>query len=153
MAESGEALDFVSRRIMERYSNPARRAYLYLFRLKPDSDFAPIVPIGDAILTAWIDEGNGLALMPTDESIERARAALDLRSNLHRLPQRTMRQTMARVVVFSVVQSAAALIAVHLLSRALMFSPKGDREVHEQWRPIDNSEGKIWYSAYQPLPE
>jgi hypothetical protein len=35
---------------------------------------------------------------------------------------------------------------VHLWSRALGFSPKGDREAFEQW---EQAEDGVWFSAYR----
>jgi hypothetical protein len=38
-------------------------------------------------------------------------------------------------------------VQVRLLSRALHFTPRGDREAFETWQP---GEGGVWYSVYTP---
>jgi hypothetical protein len=141
--------DYVAARIADRYANPARVAYTYLFRLKPDSDFSPLVPDPAAVLSAWIDEGEGLAPASAETAVEHCQQIID--SKLDLLQPRNMtshhrRQMMSRTILFSVEQPADDLVTVRLLSRALYFSPKGDREAFEEWKPT----GEVWYSAYRP---
>lgn len=135
-------LDFVTGRIIERYGNPSRTAYLYVFRLNPDADLTPLIPETGSIQAAWVDEGAGLVQTPPMEAIARCSAARDFKSarpaNAHE-----RRQLMARVVAFTVEQQAPDQIKVELFSRALTFTPKGDRRVTETWRPAQGS----WYSA------
>jgi hypothetical protein len=145
-------LDFVTGRIVARYGHPARAAYLYMFRLRPGADFSPILPPQEAALAAWVDEGDGLLPTPIEAAIERCRAALEIRPDVdkpQRLTAHQRRQMMARSVFFSLEQTAEGLIEVHLQSRSLAFSPKGDRIAHETWRPTRDG----WYSAYRPHPE
>jgi hypothetical protein len=143
------ATDYVAARIAERYGHPGRAAYTYLFRLKPGSDFGPLVPDLASVLAAWMDEGDGLQPVPVEAAVEHCRAALNSKPVLSR-PQRLTphqrRHMMSRSILFSVEQPAEDLVTVRLVSRALHFSPKGDREAFEQWRPT----GDGWYSAYRP---
>ncbi len=141
--------DYVAARIAERYAHPGRAAYTYLFRLKPDRDFGPLVPDPESVVSAWLDEGGGLAPVPVESAVEHCRAALAAKPDLTRPQQTTShqrRQMMARSILFSVDQREENLVKVRLLSRALHFTPKGDREAFEEWRPT----GGGWYSAYRP---
>jgi hypothetical protein len=56
------------------------------------------------------------------------------------------KQLMGRSVLFSVRPLAADRIEVHLVSRSLIYTPKGDREVIEEWRRAEDGQ---WYSAYK----
>jgi len=144
-----EALDEVAAQIARRYAHPGRKAYTYLFRLRPDAPFSAIVPTHDSVLTAWLDEGEGLSPAPIDSALDRCRAVHTIGPDLQRQTQLTShqrRQLMARSILFSVTQRSEDVIEVHLMSRALTFSPKGDREVTEEWRRGANG----WYSAYRP---
>ena len=138
-------IDEVASLIARRYANPERAAYCYLFRLQPGTQIGPLVPDADAVIEAWVDQGGGLQPSPVEEAVRSCRAGLG-----HR-PAATMtsiyrRQLMARSIQFTVVQKADDLIEVQLSSRALSFSPKGDRSVTEEWRLA----GDQWYSAYRP---
>ncbi|MCC7451743.1 MAG: hypothetical protein IT324_30320 [Anaerolineae bacterium] len=144
-----EALDEVAAQIARRYAHPGRKAYTYLFRLKPHAPFNAIVPAQDSVLTAWLDEGAGLSPAPIDTALDRCRAVHAIGPDLQRQPQLTShqrRQLMSRSILFSVIQRNEDVIEVHLISRALAFSPKGDREVTEEWRRGASG----WYSAYRP---
>ncbi len=142
------ATDIVAAHIVERYANPGRSAYTYLFRLKPDSDFGPLVPEVASILAAWMDEGSGLQTVPAALAVEHCRATRVQAPDLRRpqqLNKHQRRQMMARSILFTAVQVDDALVQVRLVSRSLVFSPKGDREATEDWRPT----GDDWYSAYR----
>lgn|SRR5258708_1716563 len=145
-------VDLVAHKIVQRYAHPERKAYLYMFRLKPASDFSAIVPAPENILAAWIDEGNGLLPAAVDSALVACSAAREPHTNPRapgKLTSHERRQLMARSVLFSVEATAPDLIEVRLSSRALTFSPKGDREVLERWQRT----GAEWYSAYQPGPD
>lgn len=142
-------LDVIVSRLITRYSNPARQAYTYLFRVTPDADMTPIFPATETVLAAWVDEGGGLQPVPTADALRLSGAVRESRvaqRSEHKLTSHERRQMMARLIVFSVEQDDEALIVVHLISRSLGFTPKGDREVYEHWRL--GEEG--WYSAYRP---
>jgi hypothetical protein len=144
-----DPLDFVTQRLVERYGHPARTAYLYMFRIKADSNFSLLIPESESIIAAWVDEGSGLALTKADEALERCgmtKSVKTVSEGPRKLTSHQRKQMMARSVQFSVVQSSPDLVEVHLMSRSLGFSPKGDRETHELWRPT----GDGWYSAYKP---
>ena len=144
------ATDDVTARIVRRYANPARTAYLYLFRLKPGGELGPIVPEADSVLAAWADEGEGLLSTPPDEAVRKCAAAhavgLEIAQTPQKLTPHQRRQLMARSILFTVEQISDSVINVHRFSRALAFSPKGDRKVTEEWHP--SNEG--WYSSYRP---
>ncbi|MEP7287472.1 MAG: hypothetical protein ABI947_17075 [Chloroflexota bacterium] len=139
--------DYVAERIAARYGHPARVAHLYLFRLKPDSDLTAIVPSVETVLTAWVDEGSGLGPTSAARAIEQCQAVygVELKTSRPTTPLERRRQ-MARSVLFTVEQPDVDSIEVQLMSRALAFSPKGDRAAHEVW----HRSGEGWYSAYQP---
>ena len=150
---NNQPTDEVAERIALRYAHPERVAYLYLFRLAPGSDFGPLVPLTGHILTAWIDEGSGLARTDADSAVRKCQTVYDAMAEARRLSKRPKtsherRQQMARSILFTVTQPVEDEIEVHLLSRALAFSPKGDREVVEKWRR--SAEG--WFSSYLPGP-
>lgn len=139
-------LSFVAGQIAARYAHPSRTAYLYLFRLTPGADFAQMPLDTTYIVTAWVDEGVGLAAVSASEAVARCAAAAQFRAarpaNAHE-----RRLTMARLVMFNVIGGAdQAQIAVDLYSRALQFTPKGDRRALETWRRADEIGGD-WYSA------
>ncbi|MBO9308267.1 MAG: hypothetical protein J7551_00605 [Chloroflexi bacterium] len=143
------ALDHVAARIVERYSNPSRKAYTYLFRLQADAPLTALVPSATDVLAAWVDEGHGLVPTAPSEAVARCQAAAQIRPHagpLHGLTPHQRKQTMARAIQFSVRPVSEDEIALHLVSRALGFSPKGDREVIEAWRRAADG---IWYSAYR----
>jgi hypothetical protein len=146
-----KATDDVAERIARRYAHPERVAYTYLFRLAPGNDFGPLVPLADHVLSSWMDEGDGLAKVEADSAARNCQAAYEAMQEARRQSKRPKtsherRQQMARSILFTVTRPAEDEIDVHLLSRALAFSPKGDREVVEKWRR--SAEG--WFSSYQP---
>jgi hypothetical protein len=144
------ATDYVAARIAERYANPARAAYLYLFHLKPGSGFSPLAPDPELILSAWVDEGTGLASVPVEAAVERCRAAIAAKPDLSKPQQLTphqRRQMMSRSILFTVEQPSDKIVTVRLLSRALHFTPKADREAFEEWHPTS---GGGWFSAHRP---
>jgi len=134
----------IAEKIVARYGHPARTAYLYLFQLIADADRSPLIPRAEAVLGAWIDEGMGV-LQPADaaNALERCAAARDLPLTRPATPHER-RLFMARVVTFTFMQGAPDEHQVILISRALRFTPKGDRTAIETWRPAEGS----WYSAY-----
>jgi hypothetical protein len=142
-----DAVHYVTSRIVARYGHPARAAHLYLFRIVPGSDIALLPPDPQSVMMAWVDEGDGLTPVVPGEAVARcqkARAALENYKTNRPLTQRLM----ARIVVFSVEEhKSASQVIVELFSRALAFTPKGDRRVTETWRPnADGTDG--WYSAH-----
>jgi hypothetical protein len=144
--------EFVANRIAQRYANPARSAYAYLFQIKPDADFSSLIPPPEIVIAAWVDEGNGLQPTSPLSAVERCQTTKQAVSDLATPRQRTSherKQTMARSVLFSVAQLSESMIEVHLVSRSLAFTPKGDREVSEAW----HQSGDSWFSAYQPKDE
>ncbi len=136
------ALDFVASRIVERYAHPSRTAYLYAFRLHTDADLTPLLPELPTILAAWVDEGSGLSDVSAAQAIAHCEAARNANivrpTNAHE-----RRLSMARVLAFKVDTQIPDQISVELFSRALNFTPKGDRRVTETWRRAEGS----WYSA------
>jgi hypothetical protein len=145
-------IEFVAGRIAARYAHPGRTANTYLFQLKPDSDFGPLVPDPESVIAAWMDEGNGLLPAHIDIAVDHCRAVFANKTDLgtpRKMTSHERRQMMARSILFTATQPAADLVEIRLLSRALVFSPKGDREALEQWRPS----GEDWYSAYRPYDE
>ena len=142
--------DRVAQKIVQRYAHPERKAYLYMFRLTPGSEFGPVVPAqASSILAAWVDEGSGLLPAAVDSALAACIATCETHNasgTPKKLTAHQRRQLMARSVIFSVQATTPDLIEVRLMSRALTFSPKGDREAHERW--LRN--GADWYSAYQP---
>ena len=142
-------LEAVTLKIVERYSRPGRTAYMYLFRVTPESDLTALIPPASIVIAAWMDEGNNLVVSSIDTAIAHSTATRNAAPNLtapQKLSSDQRRQMMARVVIFSVSQLNDDEVEVHLVSRSLIFSPKGDREVTEKWR----RHGDSWYSAYQP---
>ena len=139
--------DAVAERIAQRYAHPGRAAYAYLFRVKPGSDLTRMIPDTESVLAAWLDEGSGLSAAPAALAVEHCTITRGTGLNRkHAQNAQERRQQMARAIQFTVTQIDENLIEVHLVSRALLFSPKGDREAHEQWRR--SADG--WYSAYLP---
>lgn len=146
---SDPASDLIVSRLLTRYSNPARMAYTYLFNVTPDADMTAIFPASATVLAAWVDEGGGLQPTPTAEALrlsETVREARVAHHTSHKLTPHERRQMMARLILFSVERKEEGLIVVHLISRSLGFTPKGDREVYEHWRLGEQG----WYSAYRP---
>jgi|GEM_PF-1075519 len=137
------SLTYVTQRLVDRYGMAGRTAYLYLFRVQPGSDFVLLIPDAAQVIDAWIDDGAGLQVTTANTAIDRCRTALDHR--IAHAPQNTQerRQHMARVVMFSIDLQSAERISVDLFSRALFFTPKGDRRVGEIWLPTADS----WYSS------
>jgi hypothetical protein len=142
-------VEFVANRIAQRYSNPARTAYTYLFQVAPDSDFSQLIPSADAAIAAWMDEGSGMQQVDPAFAAEHCRATKQSVTDLSqpkKMSSHQRKQMMARSIMFSIVQLSEGVIQVHLFSRSLTFSPKGDREVTEEWHPSGDS----WFSAYRP---
>jgi hypothetical protein len=136
-------------RLITRYNNPARMAYTYLFRLTSGGDFSCVIPNEGEVVMAWVDEGDGLEVAPVDHALRRCQAIQEAHittSPAHKLTPHERRQMMARAIVFALDQHTDDLIVVHLISRSLTFTPKGDREVYEHWR----LGGEGWYSAHRP---
>ncbi|MBX3080218.1 MAG: hypothetical protein KF716_01205 [Anaerolineae bacterium] len=150
MTETSPAgMDIVINQIIRRYSNPARATFMYLFLLPLDADFSGVFPTPETVLTAWVDEGSGFQVTPADEAVRLCSGIQQLHiidSAEHRLTSTERKQMMARTIQFSVEQKADDFIVVHLVSKAITFSPKGDREVYEHWRL--GSTG--WYSIHRP---
>ena len=122
---------------------------MYLFRLPIEADFSGIIPAETSILTAWVDEGGGFQLTPPADAVALCTTIRGLHlidKGEHRMTSTERRQMMSRTVQFSLEPKADDLIVVHLVSKAITFSPKGDREVYEHWRL--GSAG--WYSAHRP---
>jgi hypothetical protein len=143
-----EPVQSVVEQIAKRYAHPGRAAYLYLFQMKPDSDLTHLVPDVESVLAAWMDEGQGLTPTDIETAVDHCTATynLKLKTIRTRISEERRRQ-MARSVVFTVVQSGEDMVKVTLVSRALAFSPKGDRTAHEEWKPTEDGG---WYSAYRP---
>jgi hypothetical protein len=83
------------------------------------------------------------------EAVARCQAAAQIKPHAeppHSLTPHQRKQMMARAIQFSLRAVTEDEIALHLVSRALGFSPKGDREVIEAWRRT--AEG-VWYSVYR----
>ncbi len=142
-------LDHVAARIVERYSNPSRKAYTYLFRLRAESPLDALVPPVEAVLAAWVDEGGGFQPTEPLEAVARCAQAAEIKPHAqppHTLTPHQRKQMMARAIQFKLQPVAEDEIALHLVSRALGFAPKGSREVIETWRRT--SEG-VWYSVYR----
>ncbi len=143
------ALDHVAGRIVERYSNPSRKAYTYLFRLRHEAPLSALVPPANAVLSAWVDEGQGFRPTELLEAIKRCEQAAQVKPHTqtpHTLTPHQRKQMMARAIQFKLQQVAEDEIRLHLVSRALSFSPKGDREVIETWRRTAQG---LWYSVYR----
>src|SRR5215208_5511169 len=144
--------EFVANRIAQRYANPARSAYVYLFQVRPDADFSQLIPAPEVVIAAWYDERNGMEQVTPQAALEHCRATKQAVTDLaqpKKMTSHERKQMMARSIVFSVTQPSESVIQVHLFSRSLSFSPKGDREVTEEWR----QSGDTWFSAYQPDKE
>ncbi len=145
--------DIVAGRIAERYRTPARRAYLYLFRLKPDASLEGLVPVADSVLEAWMDVGDGLLPSPIDRVLTECRRAADIKPHTQtptRLTAHERKQMMARAIMFIATQPEPSSVLINLASRALGFSPKGDRTALEEWRR--SAEGR-WYSTRREREE
>ncbi|MCS6870353.1 MAG: hypothetical protein RML95_01855 [Anaerolineae bacterium] len=148
-----DALDHVAARIVQRYSNPSRKAYTYLFRLRTESPLTALVPSVEDVLTAWVDEGQGL--LPTEplEAVARCQQAAQIKPHTGTprvLTPHQRKQMMARAIQFNLHHVSEDEISLHLVNRALGFAPKGDYEVVETWRRT--AEG-FWYSAYRKRDE
>lgn len=139
-----DPLLIVLNRLMLRYANPGRKAHLFLFRLQPETDMMPLLPDPAQVIAVWSDEGTGLQETTAEAALSRCAAIRETgtkTSNRHQL--------MSRIVKVSLKQEDEDTITVELMSRSLVYSPKGDRRVTEQWKL--GSEG--WYSAYKPRDE
>lgn len=134
--------EIITRKIWARYSAPERTAYLYMFLLKPDAIRESLIPEPSEVLLAWVDEGKGLNAAPVDQAIAQTIAARNFRT-ARPTSAHERRLSMARIVTLTVEPQADDQYCVDLFSRALAFSPKGDRRALETWRPAEGS----WYSA------
>jgi hypothetical protein len=143
-----QPVQYVAERIAQRYAHPSRTAYLYLFQIKADTDLTSPVPDPESVVAAWVDQGAGLASAPIELAVEQCAATynLKLRMTRPRTPDERRRQ-MARCVMFTAAQSSEDTVNIHLVSRALAFSPKGDRVADEEWKPTGDGG---WYSVYNP---
>ncbi len=148
------AAAFIADRIAARYANPGRAAYLYLFQVKAGSALEAMPPDTHDTLAAWYDEGDGLAPAVAEDAAARCRATFGLLQMVGEQGRRLIapadrRRLMARLVVFSVAvpsETGELPAKVELFSRALAFTPKGDRRATETWKR--SPEG--WFSAYVP---
>src|SRR5260221_6026631 len=98
-------VDLVAHKIVQRYAHPERKAHLYMFRLKPGSDFSAIVPAPENILAAWVDEDNGLLPAAVDSALVACSAARETHINSRtpgKLTTHQRRQLIARSVLFIV---------------------------------------------------
>ena len=148
-ADSQDPLQIVAGRIRDRYATPSRKAYTYLFWVHVSGTHEALIPAADAVIRAWVDEGAGLLPSDREEAVRRCAATREQRPQdgpSGQLSGHARRQMMARAIVFTLEQTGAGQIDVHLWSRALGFTPKGDREAHEQWECTVDGE---WYSAYR----
>jgi hypothetical protein len=146
------ALTYVSERIAQRYAHPGRAAYLYLFRLQVGSDFSALVPSIAQVIEAWIDEGQGLKSADPASVIAACSIVRDAKLQFSKPTDSPSRKRqMSRAVLFSVDQTDDDSINVRLISRAVSFTPKGDREVNELWRRTGT--GEAWYSTHRPQPD
>lgn len=140
--------EIVAAHIVQRYANPARKAHVYLFRLRPGAPLDVLPPQAESVLAAWVDEGQGLHLSLIDEAIQRCAAAMQLRATSSAPPPLALRkQWMARAAQFSLTQPDPEHVEVQLMSRALAYMPKGDRRALEIWQRAADG---VWYSAKQP---
>ncbi len=136
------AVESIVDKLLERYSHPGRVAYLYMFRLAPCADFDPLLPDPGSVLDAWMDEDGGLVRVEAAEALAHCQETIIVSKRRPKNRQERRRQ-MARLVSFCVFPHTASEILVELSSRALLFSPKGDRRVTEHWHPAEGG----WYSA------
>jgi hypothetical protein len=143
-----QPVQYVAERIAQRYAHPSRTAYLYLFQIKPEGDLTSLVPNAESVVAAWVDQGAGLAPAPIEAAVEQCSHVYNLKLKMTR-PKTAdeRRRQMARSVMFTAVQATEDTVKVHLVSRALAFSPKGDRIADEEWKPTGDGG---WYSVYNP---
>lgn len=145
-------------RLLTRYSTPGRTNFCTLFLMRADSDFDALIPDPAHCLAAWADRGSGLQSMPVDQAIGMLQAEHDPaiatveRGTL--TDSESRRAQMTRVISFTIYQVATPdgqdEVQVDLYSRALHYSPKGDRIAHETWRTAEDG---TWYSLYVPRNE
>jgi hypothetical protein len=139
---SSEAVEFIVGKLVERYSHPGRVSFMYMFRLAPGTDFEPLLPAAAVIQDAWMDEDTGLVPVEAAVALAHCRETLVV-SKARPTNRQERRRQMARVVSFIVLPQTATQVVVELSSRALLFSPKGDRRVTEIWHPAEGG----WYSV------
>jgi len=146
-------VDIVAERIAVRYRNPSRKAYLYLFRLAPSASLDALVPPADHVVQAWIDNGNGLVESAIEGVVAACADASQVKPHTQsptRLSPHERKQMMARSILFTAHQPDQDTVEVNLASRALGFSPKGDRVALEVWkRTVDGT----WYSTRRERDE
>jgi hypothetical protein len=144
---------FVIRRLVGRYATPARKAYLYLFKVAVDAPQKGLIPTPTDVQRAWVDDGQGLQEIPIETALAKLTAAKATAPQATQTPPLEGRkQLMARAVLFSLAPTTQGALEVHLFSRAISYSPKGDREVRERWQR-EAADPTLWYSAYQPRDE
>lgn len=156
-AQASAPETFIAARLLQRYSASGRTAYTYLFYLRQGADTGALIPVAADVISAWSDQGSGFLPLPPETVIQQCEAihALEFHNppgyapQSGRLTPHQRRQQMARTVQFTITPQVDDLVVVHLVSRALKFSPKGDRSVTEHWKPTDGG----WYSAYRPHQE
>lgn len=134
--------EIIADKIVARYGHPSRTAYVYLFHLQAASNRAALIPDPADVIAVWSDEGEGLRPAEVASVIARCQVAASARYSRPSSPHERRLQ-MARVITITLQEQAADQILVDLSSRALAFTPKGDRRALEYWRPAEGS----WYSA------
>ncbi|MCC7208629.1 MAG: hypothetical protein IT323_15080 [Anaerolineae bacterium] len=148
-AQPPDPLAHVAGRIRDRYASPSRKAYTYLFWVRDAAALDGLVPTAEQVVAAWVDEGAGLSPLDAAEAVRRcaeARARRPQDRPSGQLSPHERRQMMARAILFTLTQARPDQVDVHLWSRALGFSPKGDRQAFEQWEQTDDG---VWFSAYR----
>lgn len=147
--DAHSALAHVAGRIRDRYATPSRKAYTYLFWVRDAAALEALIPTAEQVITAWVDEGAGLLPLDAAEAVRRSAESRSARPQdrpAAPISPHERRQMMARVILFTLELVGPDQIAVRLWSRALGFSPKGDREAFEQW---ELTEDGVWFSAYR----
>jgi hypothetical protein len=144
-------LEQVVGRLLRRYANPERKVFAYLFRLHPEADFAPMLPNSESVIESWIDEGEGLTVTPTATALARMQAIMAIvKPRVYNAANHTSlerKQLLSRSVLFSLRPLDTETIEVHLYSRAVLYTPKGDHDGYEVWRHDADGE---WYFDHRP---
>ena len=148
------AHDVVAAQIVRRYNNPERKVFAYLFQLTPEADFRPLIPSPTAVIAAWMDEEGGLIETPVETAIAHAYAIAAIpKPRMYHAGNYTpfqRKQMLARTVLFSVRERDADTVEVHLFSRSVVFTPKGDHDGYELWTRDGDGD---WYFAHRPGEE
>ncbi len=148
-AQPQDALARVAGRIRDRYATPSRKAYTYLFWVRDAAALEALIPTPEQTIAAWVDEGAGLLPLDGAEAVRRcaeARARRPQDRPSGQLSPHERRQMMARAILFTLTPVRPDQINLNMWSRALGFSPKGDRQAFEQWEQTDDG---LWFSAYR----